>query len=83
MVRNIEKAKADRATTSFSLNYEKRKQEMDADLALTNSTMDEEIEESELVTSNIKDIPERLKKDAYLKESLKLLGEMVKYKKVG
>lgn len=83
MVKNIEKAKADRAITTISLNYEKRKQEMDAERAISNSSMDEEIEESELVTSNVKDLPEKLKKDAYLKESLKLLGEMVKYKKIG
>ncbi|WP_420575220.1 carboxy terminal-processing peptidase [Ekhidna sp.] len=74
LVRDIEKAKENRNRKSVSLNLETRK---------ANSNNDEDdlataVDNSDIVEKD--EIDEKLKKDPYLKEGLKLLAAMKKYK---
>lgn len=76
LVEDINKAKEDRERKSVSLNLESRK-----------SRQEEENEEDELEMTmdgpdeiETMEIDERLKKDPYLKEGLKLLAALKKYK---
>lgn len=75
LITDINEAKKERDNTKVSLNLEKRKllqsEEEDSDLT-TNIDLNEITSESE------KEIQEKLSKDPYLKESLKLLAEMAK-----
>lgn len=74
LVRDIEKAKENRDRKSVSLNLEARRAaNEDDDDDLTTS-----IDESEV--SGAGEIDEKLKKDPYLKEGLRLLAAMKKYK---
>ncbi|SNT29272.1 carboxyl-terminal processing protease [Ekhidna lutea] len=74
LVRDIERAKENRNRKSVSLNLETRK-------ANTNNDEDDlatAVDDGEVVDKD--EIDEKLKKDPYLKESLKLLAAMKKFK---
>ncbi|MEQ9468320.1 MAG: carboxy terminal-processing peptidase [Ekhidna sp.] len=74
LVRDIEKAKENRERKSVSLNLETRRAaNEDDDDDLTTSIDDSEV-------SGADEIDEKLKKDPYLKEGLRLLAAMKKYK---
>ncbi|WP_370086270.1 carboxy terminal-processing peptidase [Ekhidna sp.] len=74
LVRDIEKAKENRNRKSVSLNFEERR-------AATNNDEDElstTVDDSEV--TDVDDIDEKLKNDPYLKEGLRLLVAMKKFK---
>lgn len=73
LVRDIEKAKKNRERTSVSLNLEERKASQNND-----DELETEVDESEVATED--EINEKLKNDPYLKESLRLLAAMKKFK---
>lgn len=73
LVRDIEKAKKNRERTSVSLNLEERKASQNND-----DELETEVDESEVAAED--EINEKLKNDPYLKESLRLLAAMKKFK---
>jgi carboxyl-terminal processing protease len=83
MVKDIEKAKKERARTSASLNYDNRKEMEEADKA------DAELNKQALIQSagtvnkeftSTGDDSKKLNEDPYLKEGLRLLTELIKFK---
>ena len=72
LVRDIEKAKKNRDRTSISLNLETRQEERSED-ELETAVNDSEV-------SDVDEIEDKLKKDPYLKEGLRLLAAMKKFK---
>lgn len=73
LVRDIEKAKENRERTSISLNIETRRANQ-----TTDDELETEVDESEVATEE--NINEKLKNDPYLKEGLRLLAAMKKFK---
>ena len=73
LVRDIEKAKKNRERTSVSLNLEERKANQNND-----DDLETQVDESEVAAED--EINEKLKNDPYLKESLRLLAAMKKFK---
>lgn len=73
LIADIEKAKKNREQTSISLNFDKRK--MDREEA---EELEETIEEGEITVED--DIDKKLEEDPYLKESLRLLAAIKKFK---
>lgn len=80
LVRDIEKAKESRNRKSVSLNLETRRADNnnDDDESESNPELETTVEESEVSVTN--DIDEKLKKDPYLKEGLRLLAAIKKFK---
>ena len=74
LVRDIERVKENRKQTSVSLNLEARRTNQSND----NNDLETEVDQSEVVSES--GINEKLKKDPYLKEGLKLLVAMKKFK---
>lgn len=74
LVRDIEKARENRDRTSISLNLEARRSDQNDDDDDLETTLDD----SEVASET--DEEERLRKDPYLKEGLRLLAAMKKYK---
>ena len=74
LVEDIEEAKKNRERTSISLNLETRQ-------SVQNSTdLETDVEESEVTGEGDDEINEKLKNDPYLKEGLRLLAAMKKFK---
>lgn len=80
LVRDIEKAKESRNRKSVSLNLEARRADNnnDNDESENNSELETTVDESEVSVTN--DIDDKLKKDPYLKEGLRLLAAIKKFK---
>lgn len=72
LVRDIEKAKKSRERTSVSLNLETRR------ASQNNDDLNTDVDDSEVAAED--EIKEKLKNDPYLKESLRLLAAMKKFK---
>jgi len=72
LVQDIEKAKENRERTSISLNLETRRSSQNRD------NLETTLDDSEVATQKKED--DRLSKDPYLKEGLRLLAAMKKYK---
>lgn len=80
---DIEKSKKDRDSEGISLNYQERKnkQEKEANDALsTGESMEGTSTKGDNDIAATEDENKKLKKDPYLKESLRLLAEIVKFK---
>lgn len=74
LLRDIEKANKNRDQKSVSLNIDERKSNQNTD-----DELETEVNDSEVVT-NDDDMAKKLKNDPYLKEGLRLLAAMKKYK---
>ncbi len=72
LVEEIEKAKENRERTSVSLNLQDRQADQN------NNNLDTELEESEVSAED--ELSEKLKNDPYLKEGLRLLAAIKKFK---
>ncbi len=79
----IEKAKEEGDNSVVSLNYSVRKQEMDAQNEEDEDGLETAIDYSEIFPIEDEAILKKLKRDPYLKESLKLLAEMVYQEGIG
>ena len=79
----IEKAKEEGDNSVISLNYSVRKQEMDAQKEEDKDGLETAIDYSEIFPIEDEAILKKLKRDPYLKESLKLLAEMVYQEGIG
>ena len=75
LVRDIEKAKENRDRKSVSLNLETRKADNEKD---SNNNLSTSVDDSEVISEN--EIDKKLKNDPYLKEGLRLLAAMKKFK---
>lgn len=83
MVRDISKAKANRDKSFASLNYEIRKSEMDADkedVDLNTQALNESAGDLNQEFSSSEENSKKLHEDPYLKEGLRLLAEIIKFK---
>jgi carboxyl-terminal processing protease len=81
---DVEKSKENKSSGRLSLNYEERKKEKQIDNEEENDTDENSLNGSTIkinneFTTTEKDI-KKLKKDPYLKESLRLLAAMAKFK---
>ncbi|MDP4679244.1 MAG: carboxy terminal-processing peptidase, partial [Cyclobacteriaceae bacterium] len=81
---DVEKSKENKSSGRLSLNYEERKKEKQIDNEEENDTDENSLNGSTIkinneFTTTEKDI-KKLKKDPYLKESLRLLAAMAKLK---
>ncbi len=80
LLKDIEEAKKKRNQTTVSLNFETRKlnQETNEDKNEEKDELETTLENSEVVKEE--SVEDKLKKDPYLKESLRLLAAMKKFK---
>ena len=80
---DIEQSKKDRDSEGVSLNYQERKNKQDKDDAASLSagdSMEGTATKGDNDIAATEDENKKLKKDPYLKESLRLLAEIVKFK---
>ncbi|MEO1255460.1 MAG: carboxy terminal-processing peptidase, partial [Bacteroidota bacterium] len=77
LVRDIEKARENRNRKSISLNLEERKEDQNQD---EDEEDDLETSVSESEVADVEEIENKLKNDPYLKEGLRLLAAMKKFK---
>lgn len=84
LVKNVERARELRGKTKVSLHYETRKAEMEAEKeeGIADDLDEEEAEEEEDASAD-EELEVKLKKDTYLKQSLRILSEMVRQQKIG